>query len=99
MQVESLRQRGVAASQMKSELAFQANVHELNAVFLDKGVTFYGMRVSATAERLNSLVGRDREVRLVDPLWAGSVEDEITKLDPRKKIAVPLIPENEVFVP
>lgn len=99
MQVESLRQQGITDNQMKSELAFQENAHELNSVYLRKGVPFYGIRISASAKQLNSLVGKDHEVRLVDPLWGGSVESEIANVYPTTKIAIPLIPVNEVFVP
>lgn len=99
MQVESLRQHGITDNQMKSELIFQENAHELNAVYLGKGVPFYGIRISASAKQLNSLVGNDHEVRLVDPLWGGSVESEIANVYPTTKIAIPLIPVSEVFVP
>lgn len=99
MQVAQLRQQGVSESQIRSALAFQQNAKELDSIFLDKGVPFYGVRVAANAKQLHSLTGDILEVRLVDPLWCGSVEDEISKAYPTTKIAIPLVPDNNNFIP
>lgn len=98
MQVALLREQGMGDDQMKAELVFQQNADELNSVLVDKGVPFYGMRVAGTAEKLHALSTKDQGIRLVDPLWAGSVEDEISDVYPTTKIAIPLVPENETFI-
>ncbi len=92
MQVASLCKQGISDAQMQSELAFQKNADDLASIFHKKGVPFYGMRVAASANQLYILTIDDQTVRLVDPLWGGSVEDEITNVYPTEKIAIPLIP-------
>ncbi|OIP65669.1 MAG: hypothetical protein CO150_02890 [Nitrospirae bacterium CG_4_9_14_3_um_filter_53_35] len=99
MQVTNLRQQGISDVQMQSELAFQQNANDMNSVFHSKGVPFYGVRVAATAKQLQALTSNDRKIRLVDPLWGGSVEDEIANVYPTTKIAIPLVPDNETFIP
>ncbi len=99
MQVASLRKQGISDIQMQSELAFQKNADDLTSIFYKKGVPFYGMRVAASANKLHTLTINNQAVRLVDPLWGGSVEDEITNIYPTTKIAIPFIPENETFIP
>lgn len=99
MQVANLRQQGISDAQMGSELAFQQNANDLSLVFLDKGIPFYGVRVAASAKQLQSLTSKDQVIRLVDPLWGGTVEDEIANVYPTTKIAIPLVPDNENFVP
>ena len=98
-QVASLRQKGVGNDQMQSELTFQQNANELASVFHAKGVTFYGVRVATSAKQLHTLTSNDQEIRLVDPLWGGSVEDEVTNAYLTTKIAIPLVPDNEAFIP
>lgn len=98
-QVANLRQKGIGDAQMQSELAFQQNANELASVFHAKGVTFYGVRVAASAKQLNTLTSNDQVIRLVDPLWGGSVENEIANVYPMTKIAIPLVPGNETFIP
>lgn len=99
MQVANLRQQGTSDAQMQSALIFQQNANNMNSVFHSKGVPFYGVRVAATAKQLQALTSNDEEIRLVDPLWGGSVEDEITNVYPTTKIAIPLVPENDTFIP
>lgn len=99
MQVADLRQKGIGDAQMQSELRFQQNANELASVFRAKGVTLYGVRVAASAKQLHTLTSNDQEIRLVDPLWGGSVEDEIANVYPTTKIAIPLVPDNETFIP
>ncbi len=99
MQVAKLRQKGISDAQMRSELAFQQNANDLTSVFHDKGVPFYGVRVAATAKQLHALTSDDQTIRLVDPLWGGTVEDEIANVYPTTKIAMPLVPDNEIFIP
>jgi hypothetical protein len=99
MQVANLRQRGITNDQMQSELAFQQNANDLNSIFLSKGVPFYGVRVAASAKQLHELTSNDQEIRLVDPLWGGSVENEISNVYPTTKIAIPLVPDNDTFIP
>lgn len=99
MQVVTLRQQGVNDAQMRSELAFQQNANDLSSVFHEKGVSFYGVRVAASAKQLQSLTSNDQEIRLVDPLWGGAVEDEIANVYPTTKIAIPLVPDSETFMP
>lgn len=98
MHIASLRQQGVSDAQMQSDLVFQQNANDLSSVFHDKGVPFYGVRVAASAKQLHTLTSNDREIRLVDPLWGGSVEDEIANVYPTTKIAIPLVPDNETFI-
>lgn len=98
-QVANLRQKGIGDAQMQSELAFQQNANELASVSHAKGVTFYGVRVAASAKQLNALTKNDQVIRLVDPLWGGSIENEIANLYPTTKIAIPLVPENDTFIP
>ncbi len=98
-QVANLRQKGIGDAQMQSELIFQQNANELASVFHAKGVVFYGVRVAASAMQLNTLTSNDQVIRLVDPLWGGSVEDEVANVYPTIKIAIPLVPDNETFIP
>lgn len=98
-QVASLRQTGASDVQMQVEIAFQKNANDLNSVFQTNGIPFYGIRVAANASQLNSITNDDQAIRLVDPLWGGTVEDEITNTYPTKKIAIPLVPDKEVFIP
>lgn len=97
-QVANLRQKGVDDTQMQSELIFQQNANELSSVFHAKGVAFYGVRVAASAKQLHALTSRVQTIRLVDPLWGGSIEDEVANVYPTTKIAIPLVPDNESFV-
>jgi hypothetical protein len=99
MQVADLRQKGIGDAQMQSELRFQQNANELASVFHAKGVPFYGVRVAASAKQLHILTSGVQTIRLVDPLWGGAVEAEIAKVYPTTKIAIPLVPENESFIP
>lgn len=98
-QVADLRQKGVDDAQMQSELTFQQNATDLTTVFHAKGVPFYGVRVAASARQLHTLTSAVQTIRLVDPLWGGSVEDEIANIYPTTKIAIPLVPGNETFIP
>ena len=98
-QVANLRQKGIGDAQMQSELIFQQNANELASVFNARGVAFYGVRVAARAKQLHSLMSTDQKIRLVDPLWGGTVEDEIANVYSTTKIAIPLVPENETFIP
>lgn len=84
---------------MQAELLFQQNADELNSVFIDNGIPFYGVHVVGTAKQLHTLSSNDKGIRLVDPLWGGSVEDEISNVYPTTKIGIPLVPDNETFVP
>lgn len=97
-QVTNLRQKGISDAQMQSELIFQQNANELSSVFHAKGVAFYGVRVAASAKQLQALTSRTQTIRLVDPLWGGSVEDEVANVYPTTKIAIPLVPDNESFI-
>lgn len=99
MQVASLRQQGASDDEMAAELAFQKNANDVSTVYHTKGIPFYGMRVAASANQLHSITKDDRTIRLVDPLWGGSVEDEITNVYPTMKIAIPLVPDKETFIP
>lgn len=99
MQVATLRQQGMADAEMQSELAFQKNANDLSSVFQTKGVPFYGIRVAGRAEQLNALTGNDKEIKLVDPLWGGSMEKEIGDIYPVTKIAIPLVPDNDNYLP
>ncbi len=98
-QVAGLRQQGISDAQMKAELEFQKEAHDLSSVFHNKGLTFYGMRVAASAKQLHTLTASEETIRLVDPLWGGSVEDEIADAYSVAKIAIPLVPEKETFIP
>ena len=99
MQVASLSQQGASDVEMRAELAFQKNANDLSRVYHTKGIPFYGMRVAASTNQLHELTKNDQTIRLVDPLWGGSVEDEITNVYPTIKIAIPLVPEKETFIP
>lgn len=99
MQVASLRKNGIRDDQMKSELEFQKNAKDLSSIFYTKGVPFYGMRVAASAKQLNTLTSDDKTIRLVDPLWGGSVEEDVSNVYPTTKIAIPLVPDSETFIP
>lgn len=99
MQVTNLRQKGIGDAQMQSELTFQQNANDLISIFHAKGVPFYGVRVAASAKQLHTLTSGVQTIRLVDPLWGGSVEDEIANVYPTTKIAIPLVPDNETFIP
>ena len=98
MQITSLRQQGMSNAQMKSALEFQKNANELSSVFHNKGIPFYGIRVAASANQLHTITSDDQTIRLVDSLWGGSVEEEITNVYPTRKIAIPLIPDKETFI-
>jgi len=99
MQVASLRQQGESDDEMRAELAFQKNANDVSTVYHTKGITFYGMRVAASANQLLAITKDDQTIRLVDPLWGGSVEDEITNVYPTMKIAIPLVPDKKTFIP
>jgi len=98
-QIADLRQKGVSGAEMQSVLTFQENANELASVSQAKGVTLYGVRVAASAKQLHTLTSGVQTIRLVDPLWGGSVEDEIANVYPTTKIAIPLVPDNETFIP
>lgn len=98
MQVASLSQQGASDDEMRAELAFQKNANDLSTVYHTKGIPFYGMRVAASANKLHAITRDDQTIRLVDPLWGGSVENEITNVYPTMKIAIPLVPDKETFI-
>ncbi len=98
-QVASMRQQGMRDAQMEAELEFQKSANDLSLVFYTKGLTIYGIRVAASAKQLHKLTSNDQKIRLVDPLWGGLVEDEIANVYPMTKIAIPLVPENDTFIP
>ena len=94
-QVAGLRQQGMNDPDIHAELEFQKNADGLAAIFHKNGMLFYGMRVAGTASTLHSILNNKNTVRLVDPLWGGAVEAEISKVYPTMKIAIPLVPEQE----
>lgn len=96
---ESLRKSRGTDAQMQAEFVFQKMIDEQTAVFLTKGVTFYGVRVAGKAKQLHEITGYTKGIRLVDPLWGGSVEEEVADLYSVTKIAIPLKPENDNFLP
>ncbi len=98
-QITSQRQKGINDKQMGAELEFKKNADDLRDVFNKKGITLYGIQVAASAKQLHKLTSNDKTIRLVDPLWGGSVEEEITKVYITTKVAIPLTPEKETFAP
>ncbi|TXI46624.1 hypothetical protein [Methylophilus sp.] len=96
LQVETLRQQGTNDDQMIPALEFQKNANDLNTTLKQKGIQFYGVRVAATAEKLLAAASDNRSIRLVDPLWGGTIEYEITHVYPTIKIAIPIAPQSTV---
>lgn len=96
MQVASLRQQGISDEEMNSELVFQKNANDLSKVFQNQGVLYYGLRVAASSKQLYSLTNDDQAIRLVDPMWGGLVEDEVSNTYQTMKIAIPLVPVDEI---
>jgi len=98
-QVDDSRKRGMTDDEIQPKLTFQKNAHELGSIFQAHGVPFFGIRVSGSAGQLQKMVESRKEVKLVDPLWGGRVEEEIENLYPATKIAIPLVPKNHKFLP
>jgi hypothetical protein len=98
-QVASMRQQGMSDAQMKADLDFQKRAHDLNAIFQEKGNLYIGIQVTGQAKKLYDITKDEQTIRLVDPLWGGSVEEEVAKVYTTTKIAIPLTPEKETFVP
>lgn len=94
-QVKTLRQQGEDSVKMSSALRFQQNANELNSVFHSQGLLFSGVRVVASTQKLHSLIRGESEVRLVDPLWGGEIEAEISAVYSTTKVAMPLVPDIE----
>lgn len=61
-------------------------------------VLFYGVRVSATAEYLHALVRDNRSARLVDPLWGGALEEEMSNEYEVSKVVMLLLENNVNFI-
>ncbi len=97
--VAELRKQGEHGAPLETALTFQKEINEQNAVFQAKGVTYYGIRVAGRADQLYALTSNDKEIRLVDPLWGGLVEKEMSEIYPVKKIPIPLKPNNDNFLP
>jgi len=102
MQIAHFREQGMTDGQIQSEQAFQreaTELRELIAVHQKYGVPYYGIRIVGSAKQLHALTGNDEDkLRLVDPLWGGTVEDEINNLYLMQKIAIPIKPDNNNFI-
>ncbi len=61
----------------------------------NEGTMFFGVQVSAKPRELKMIKDNSNYTRLVDPLWSGSIEDELSIEYKTKHTAIPLIPESK----
>lgn len=68
---------------------------KMNASHSNGGIKFYGAMVKARPKKLKAIRDDSKYARLVDPMWSGNVNDELSREYEVKNIAVPLIPKPE----
>lgn len=94
-QYRQKKNRGPHKESANAAADYLSQADALKDVYRRRGLLFYGVRTAASVEILKSVKDQEKNVRLIDPLWGGAVEEQLATAYRIKKIAIPIIPAKE----
>lgn len=91
-QTNQINNQNLSTEEINEINNFKTHAEEISYKFNKNGLTIYGLRITGKANRLHQLTSKPA-IKLVDPLWAGELENEIQNNYSVSKVAIPIAPQ------